>query len=67
MSHKPPPEFTEGDIVVVAGFDDVPEHLFRIETVEDDLVTGIALTGPLAGSYGEPAIEMILRRVPDDQ
>jgi hypothetical protein len=51
----------QGDVVVIRAFDDVPEHLFRIDSVEDDCVTGFALTGPLAGSYGEPPIEMILR------
>ena len=51
----------EGDVVVIGAFDDVPEHLFRVDSVESDCVTGFALTGPLAGSYGEPPIEMILR------
>ncbi len=52
-----------GDVVVVRAFDDVPEHLFRVEEVLEDCVTGFAVTGPLAGSYGEPALEMILRVV----
>ena len=51
----------EGDVVVIGAFDDVPENLFRVDSVEGDCVTGFALTGPLAGSYGEPTIEMILR------
>ena len=46
-------------VVVIRAFDDVPEHLFRIHSVEQDCVTGIALTGPLAGSYGEPPLELI--------
>ena len=50
-----------GVIVVIAAFDDVPEHRFVVQDVLDDLVTGIALTGPLAGCYGEPPIEMIVR------
>ncbi len=49
------------DVVVIAAFDDVPEHRFLVWSVEDDCVTGIALTGPLAGEYGEPALELILR------
>jgi len=65
MSPKPPPEIAEGDVVVIAGFDNVPEHRFLIQSVQGDLVTGVALTGPLAGAYGEPPIEMILGRVRD--
>lgn len=49
-----------GDVVVIAAFDDIPEHLFEIELVLDDHVTGIALTGPLAGEYGEPNFSLVL-------
>ena len=42
-------------------FDDVPEHVFEVHTIEDDLVTGQTLTGPLAGEYCEPNIELVLR------
>lgn len=49
------------DVVIVAAFDDVPEHEFLVQEVFDDCVTGVALTGPLAGEYGEPEIEMIVR------
>ncbi len=56
-------ELNPGDVVVVRAFDDVPEHHFRVEEVFEDCVTGFAVTGPLAGSYGEPALEMILRVV----
>ena len=52
---------TSGCIVVIAAFDDVPEHTFRVEEVFEDCVTGIALTGPLAGEYGEPDLSLILR------
>ena len=52
---------TPGCIVVIAAFDDVPEHTFRVEEVFEDCVTGTALTGPLSGEYGEPDIELILR------
>ncbi len=48
-----------GDIVVIAAFDDLPEHLFRVDQVYDDCVGGYSLTGPLAGEYGEPGLEMI--------
>jgi len=30
-----------------------------VEEVHEDLVTGTVLTGPLAGEYGEPEIELI--------
>lgn len=46
-------------VVVIRAFDDVPEHLFLIHTVEEDRVTGVALTGPFAGSYGEPPLELV--------
>jgi hypothetical protein len=48
-----------GSIVVVAAFDEVPEHLFLIDEVFKDFVTGVALTGPLAGSYGEPELALV--------
>lgn len=50
-----------GDVVMVGAFDEVPEHEFLIEEVFEDCVTGVALTGPLAGEYGELEIEMIVR------
>ena len=50
-----------GVVVVIDAFDDVPEHLFRIDEVHEDCVTGTALTGPLAGSYGEPSFDQIQR------
>lgn len=50
--------------MVIAAFDDVPEHLFRVYEVHDDLITGVALTGPLKGSYAEPSIEQIIRIEP---
>ena len=52
---------TPGCVVLIAAFDDVPEHSFRVEEVFEDCVTGTAFTGPLAGEYGEPDIELILR------
>lgn len=50
-----------GDVVVIGAFDEVPEHRFRVETVEEDHVTGVALTVPLAGAYGEPDLSMIIK------
>ena len=49
-----------GDVVVIGGFDDIPEHEFQVEEVYEELVTGTALTGPLAGVYGEPDGKMIV-------
>ncbi len=49
------------DVVVIRAFDDVPEHLFRVTEVYDDCVGGYSLTGPLAGEYGEPEFDLILR------
>lgn len=48
-----------GEVVIVRAFDEVPEHWFRVEEVHEDHVTGVALTGPLAGGYGEPEIRLI--------
>ena len=52
---------TPGCTVLIAGFDDIPEHQFLVQDVFEDLVTGIALTGPFAGEYGEPDIALVLR------
>ncbi|WP_288075329.1 hypothetical protein [Pseudomonas sp.] len=57
---------TPGCTVVIAAFDDVPEHRFKVEEILDDCVTGIALTGPFAGDYGEPELALILRVVSQD-
>ena len=54
-------DLTPGMHVLLRAFDDVPEHVFELHTIEDGFVTGMALTGPLAGEYGEPDIELVLR------
>lgn len=51
---------TPGCIVLIAAFDDIPAHLFQVEEVLGDCVTGFALTGPFAGEYGEPDLGQIL-------
>ena len=56
-----------GDVVVIRVFDEVPEHWFAIEEVLEDCVTGVALTGPLAGEYGEPELAMIVRVVDPEE
>ena len=57
---------TSGKRVLIRGFDDVPEHVFVIHTIEDGYVTGMAVTGPFAGEYGEPDIELVLRVLSPD-
>jgi len=57
---------TPGMHVLIRAFDDVPEHVFELHTIEDDLVIGMALTGPFAGEYGEPDIELVLRVLSPD-
>ncbi len=59
-------ELYPGCIVLIAAFDDVPEHQFQVDEVFDDLVTGTPLTGPLAGEYGEPDIEMIVQVISEE-
>ena len=56
-----------GDVVVIGAFDEVPEHWFRVEEVLDDCVTGVALTGPLAGEDGEPDLAVIIRVLTPDE
>ena len=52
---------TPGCTVLLAGFDDIPAHQFLVEEVFEDLITGVAQTGPLSGEYGEPDITLVLR------
>ena len=59
-------ELHPGCIVLIAAFDDIPEHKFQVEEVHDDLITGTALTGPFAGEYGEPEIELITAVIPQE-
>jgi hypothetical protein len=53
------PPIKPGDVVVIRAFEDVPRHTFLVHSVEDDCITGVALSGPLSGSYGEPDLELI--------
>jgi hypothetical protein len=55
-----------GDIVWIRAFDEVPGHRFRIHEVHADHVTGMAITGPLAGCYGEPERVMIETTTPEE-
>lgn len=47
------------DVIVLKAFEDVPRHLFEVHSIDDDHITGVALTGPLRGCYGEPDLELI--------
>ena len=51
---------TPGCVVLIKGFDDIPAHQFLVNEVFDDFITGMALTGPLAGEYGEPEMILVL-------
>ena len=51
---------TPGCVALIKGFDDIPAHQFLVDEVFDDFITGTALTGPLAGEYGEPEITLVL-------
>jgi hypothetical protein len=52
-------EVRAGTVVVLKALDDLPEHLFLVDAVVDGLLCGTALTGPLAGEYGEPSHELV--------
>jgi len=52
-------KLTPGTVVVIDTFDEIPEHLFKIDEVLEDCVTGFALSGPLTGEYGEPDLALI--------
>jgi hypothetical protein len=51
----------EGDVVVIRAGEDWPEHLFRVDEIYEDLVTGYSITGPLKDEYGEPGFDLIVR------
>ena len=52
---------TSGCVVLIKGFDDIPAHQFLVDEFFGDFITGKALTGPLAGEYGEPEMILVLR------
>lgn len=54
-------DLSEGDVVVIRAGEDWPEHLFRVDEVYEDLITGYSITGPLKDEYGEPDFDLILR------
>ena len=51
---------TPGCVVLIKGLDDIPAHQFLVNEVFDGFITGTALTGPLAGEYGEPEMTLVL-------
>ena len=58
-------DLKEDDIVVIRALDDLPEHLFQVWEIYEDCITGYAISGPLKGIYGEPTLDLILRRHTD--
>jgi len=54
-----PSRLHSGAVVVIEAFDEIPEHLFQIDEVFEDCVTGFALSGPFTGEYGEPELALI--------
>ena len=52
---------TSGCIVLIAAFDDIPEHSFLVDEVYEDCITGVAQSGPLAGEFGEPDLALVVR------
>ncbi len=48
-----------GSVVRLAPLDDLPRHLFKVHSIHDGFVTGVALTGPLRDTYGEPETDLI--------
>jgi len=54
-------DLRQGDVVVIRPSDDWPEHLFEVDETFEDCISGHAITGPLAGVYGEPDRELIDR------
>ena len=52
---------TPGCIVLIAAFDDIPEHSFLVDEVYEDCITGVAQSGPLAGEYGEPDLALVVQ------
>ena len=47
--------------VHIRAFDDTPSHQFLVEKVFEGCITG-----PLAGEYGEPDVELVLRVLSPD-
>lgn len=54
-------EIVPGMLVRIRPFDEYPEHTFEVTDVYDDCVCGYSRSGPLAGEYGEPEYDLILR------
>lgn len=54
-------EIKPGAVVLLKALDEIEEHVFKVFIMDDRTLTGVALTGPLAGSYGEPDIDLVKR------
>jgi hypothetical protein len=46
---NPMTDVKEGDIVVIRASEDWPQHLFEVDEVFEDCISGYSLTGPLTG------------------
>jgi hypothetical protein len=55
-------DLQEGDVVVIRASEDWPEHLFEVDEVFEDCVSGYSFTGPLSGVYGEPGLDQTLSK-----
>ena len=47
--------------MLIAAFDDIPEHSFLVYEVYEDCITGVAQSGPLDGEYGEPDLALLIK------
>lgn len=72
VSHRQAPDVPRpttikpGSVVVLRTFDDIPQHLFRVSEVYEDVLGGYSLTGPLIDEYGEPDVGLVLRVLRSD-
>jgi len=62
-----PEDLQPDQIVIIIPFQDIPRHLFQIDEIFEDCVSGYSLNGPLKGVYGEPGIELIEALAPGEQ
>ena len=62
-----PQDLRPDQIVIISPFEDIPRHLFQIDAIFEDCVSGHALNGPLKGVYGEPGLELIEAIAPGEQ
>lgn len=49
----------EGHIVRLHTLDGIPSHLFEVDEVFEETISGYSVCGVLKGVYGEPGVELI--------